>query len=121
MCFLQERQVKCVDTPFRWHIRFFWDSTALEQKSVMTAMFEEVAIEAAGMLVFLFLLMISLIAVCSWMVMRRGDTSERTSTRAQPYCCKLEVEPRNTYTSSEKYTIFHSLVKAMEEEQKKWK
>jgi len=73
-------------------------------------MFEEIALEAAGMLVFFFLVMIALVIVCSWVLLPRRGKVERTSTR------KLKNED---YSSSGDYTIFHALIEAMKEKEEK--
>ena len=73
-------------------------------------MFEEIALEAASILVFFFLVMMALIVICGLMFLPRGEKTERTNTRKSK---------SKRYSSSENYTIFRTLIEALKEEEKK--
>jgi hypothetical protein len=48
--------------------------------------------------------------ICGWMFLSRGEKTERTNTRKSK---------SKKYSSSENYTIFRALIKALKEEDKK--
>lgn len=73
-------------------------------------MFEGIALDAAGILVFFFFAIIALIMICGWMFLPRKEKLQRTNTK----------KPKNKlYSSSENYTIFKALIETLKEEKKK--
>jgi len=81
-----------------------------KRKEEAIEMFEGIALDAAGILVFFFFAMIALIIICGWMFLPRKKKLQRTNTR------KLKSKQ---YSPSENYTIFKALVKTLKEEEKK--
>ena len=87
-------------------------------------MFEETALGACGMLIFLFLIMIAFVMVWGWILFTREDKMKGTSKRIlkdEKYRSshKTEGELAEKHSSSEGYTIFHALFEALKEEEKK--
>ena len=87
-------------------------------------MFEEMAFEAGGMLIFLILIIITLVVVWGLILFTGGDKMKGTNKRRlkdEKYCSshKTEEELTKKHSSSEGYTIFHALFEALKEEEKK--
>ncbi len=87
-------------------------------------MFEEIAFEAGGMLIFLILVIITLVMVWGLILFTgedkmRGKNKRRLKDEKYRSSHKTEGELTKKPSSSEGYTIFHALFEALKEEEKK--
>lgn len=87
-------------------------------------MFEEIALGAGGMLIFLILIIITLVVVWGLILFTGGDKMKGTNKKRLKdekyhFSHKTEGKLTKKHSSSEGHTIFHALFEALKEEDKK--